>query len=164
MKQYSGRIIFFLTTVVIYAGFAFFNPTVFHAASLSFINMIKKVLPVLVIVIAIMALVDMFFGKEKIEKYFGDTSGVKGWFAVILAAFLNPTPPYLLFPLLKDMKKKGMRNRFLAALLFNRSAQASYIPIMIYFFGWIYTLVLTFYMVVFSVVNGIVVGKLTEEK
>jgi len=63
------------------------------------------------------------------------------------------------YPLLADLKEKGMKNSLIATFLYNRAIKIPLIPITIYYFGIKLTIILTIYMIIFSIINGILVGK-----
>lgn len=70
-----------------------------------FIDVIKFFLPVLVL----MALLDMWIPKEKIQDNLGDKSGVKGVVLAILFGGLAAGPLFAAFPIAKSMLEKGVR-------------------------------------------------------
>jgi uncharacterized membrane protein YraQ (UPF0718 family) len=67
------------------------------------------------------------------------------------------------YPLLSDLKEKGMKDSLIAAFLYNRAIKIPLLPMMIYYFGWPFALILSIYQVLFSVVNGILVQFLAKE-
>ena len=56
------------------------------------------------------------------------------------------------------MREKGMKTGLAAAFLYNRAVKVPLLPLMVFYFGVAFTVVLTVYMIIFSVV----VGYLTE--
>jgi uncharacterized membrane protein YraQ (UPF0718 family) len=92
--------------MAIFTSFLFgFNPgrEVFGNFTKFFIEMITFI-PFLFIIIG---LFDIWFPKEKIEKYIGKDSGIKGIFAVIILAMLQAGPLYGAFPVAYILYKKG---------------------------------------------------------
>ncbi|MCD4693857.1 hypothetical protein K8R62_00675, partial [bacterium] len=73
-------------------------------------------------------------------------------------------PPYVLFPLLGDLKKKGMSNSLIAVLLYNRNVKITFIPVMIYYFGLEFTVIISILIILFSVPNAWLVAHLSQEK
>jgi uncharacterized membrane protein YraQ (UPF0718 family) len=71
-------------------------------------------------------------------------------------------PIYMWYPLLSDLKEKGMRDSLIAAFLYNRAIKIPLLPMMVHYFGWDFTFALSIYMVLFSVVNGVIVQYLTQ--
>ena len=66
--------------------------------------------------------------------------------------------------MLSELKKKGMRTALIATFLYSRAVKLPLLPLMVHYFGAIYTLVLCLYLIIFSVVSGILVEKLTKQK
>ena len=63
-------------------------------------------------------------------------------------------PPYALYPFLGELKRQGARNGLIAAMLYNRNVKIHFIPAIIYYFGMSYAIVLSVYILLFSLVNG----------
>lgn len=109
-KKYWGKIkpyIWLLSFAIFTIGsFWFgFNPgkTIYRSFTESFVEMIVFI-PFLFIIVG---LFDAWFPKEKIEKYIGKDSGIKGIFAVIILAMLQAGPLYGAFPVAYILFKKG---------------------------------------------------------
>ena len=49
-----------------------------------------------------------------------------------------------------------MRTALAGVFLYTRSVKLPFIPLMVYYFGGLYTVVLTTYLIIFSVVTGMV--------
>jgi len=90
-----------------------FDPgkTIYRSFTESFVEMIIFI-PFLFIIVG---LFDVWFPKEKIEKYIGKDSGAKGILAVIILAMLQAGPLYGAFPVAYILFKKGasVRNIFI---------------------------------------------------
>jgi uncharacterized membrane protein YraQ (UPF0718 family) len=69
---------------------------------------------------------------------------------------------YIWYIFLKDLKQKGMKTSLIVAFLYNRAIKIPLLPMMIYYFGYPLTIILTIYMIIFSVINGLVVEKMVE--
>ena len=65
-----------------------------------------------------------------------------------------PVPPYVLYSFLGELKRQGARNGLIAAMLFNRNVKIHFIPAINYYFGMPYAIVLSVYILLFSLVNG----------
>jgi len=66
------------------------------------------------------------------------------------------------YPLLGDLKEKGMKDSLIATFLYNRAVKIPLLPMMVDYFGWDFALALSIYMILFSVVNGVIVQRLTQ--
>ena len=82
----------------------------------------------------------------------------------IFGGIISTGPIYLWYPLLSDLKEKGMKDSFIAAFLYNRAVKIPLMPMMIFYFGIRFTVILTIYIVIFSMINGFCVEKLLFKK
>jgi uncharacterized membrane protein YraQ (UPF0718 family) len=126
-------------------------------------RLILRIAPVLLLVFVVMFFFNRFFENDRVIGLFGKGSGFQGWVIAIVGGILSSGPIYMWYPLLSDLKEKGMENSLVAAFLYNRAVKIPLLPMMIYYFGWPFTLVLSFLMVLFSIANGILVQRLVRE-
>lgn len=112
------------------------------------------IIPTLIFVILFMIAAFYLASPKTIKKYVGKGSGIKGWFLAVSTGILSHGPIYIWFPMLKDLRAHGMRNGLMATFLYNRAIKLPFLPVMIYYFGWVFVSVLMFYMVVASIVQG----------
>ena len=154
--------IFLLIVVVMYLVLGGVNYPIAERSVLAFARLLLNILPVLVLVLVFMFLADLFLEAERTVKYLGEGSGLKGWLVAIGGGILSTGPIYMWYPLLSDLKEKGMKNSLIATFLYNRAVKIPLLPMMIYYFGWVFVIILTTYMVVFSVINGLIVGKISR--
>jgi uncharacterized membrane protein YraQ (UPF0718 family) len=155
--------LFLLIVFLIYLIVGAVDLVLIQESLFNFFQLVLKILPVLVLVFGMMFLSNLFLDAQKALKYLGKKSGIKGWFLVIITGILSTGPIYMWYPLLADLKEKGMRASLIATFLYNRAVKIPLMPMMIYYFGWKFTLVLTFYMIMFSVINGFVVERVVDE-
>lgn len=158
---FSGT--FLIGAGVVYAMVGIYDLDVLRNALLGLSRLIARIVPVLLLVFAVMFFLNRFFETDRIVRFFGKGSGFRGWVMAIGGGILSSGPIYMWYPLLSDLKEKGMGNSLVAAFLYNRAVKIPLLPMMIYYFGWPFTLVLSFLMVLFSIVNGIIVQRLVWE-
>jgi len=163
-KRISGRIKFLLAVILLYLVIAIFDFSTARVAFSNFLSMFLRILPILGIVFLVMIGVNLYFTQERVRKYLGEKSGTKGWIYAIVSGILVSGPPYILFPLLGDLKKQGMKNSLLAVFLYNRNVKIPFLPAMIYYFGLNFTVILSLYIIIFSVLNGKIVQLLMKDK
>jgi uncharacterized membrane protein YraQ (UPF0718 family) len=163
-QKQNGGIKFFLVVLFIYFIIALFNTHLIVKAVIDFLNMFIKIIPIICIVFIVMVGIDLYFTNERTKKYFGEKSGVKGWIYAIVSGSLISAPPYVLYPLLGQLKKQGMKNSLLAVFLYNRNVKIPFVPVMIYYFGLKFTVIISLYILIFSIVNGMLIGALVEKK
>jgi len=162
-KENAGNGIKFLIIVVFtFLLVLLFNPGKAILAFSDFFTILSKVLPLLMIVFLAMIAVNMFLTEEKIKKHIGKETGIKGMFYATIAGILVSGPPYVLYPMLGELKEKGVNNFYLAIFLYNRNVKIPFIPALIFYFGPIYTIVLSFYIILFSFLNGFIVSRFAK--
>ena len=162
-KKLSGRVKFLICVLVLYGGTAFFNPDTVKNALVYFVGMLIKVIPVLGVVFGFLFLVNLFIRPGWIKKHLGAKSGVRGWVYAILGGILVSGPPYIIYPMLGELKKEGARTGLLAAMLYNRNVKPQFLPAMVFYFGFRYTLILSVYIILFSLLNGKILEWFTRE-
>jgi len=149
--------------LVLYGIMALFNPAVTLDALSYFGVMFSKVLPVLGLVFIVLFCTNLFLNPERIRKHLGTDSGLRGWFYAIIGGIIISGPPYVLYPMLGELRRHGARNALLATILYNRNVKIHFIPAMIYYFGIRYTVVLSLYILLFSILNGKLLELLVDE-
>ena len=65
---------------------------------------------------------------------------------------------------IKELREKGARSFHLANFLNNRTVKPFLLPVMVFYFGWAYTLILTALTIVSSLCVGYSVDALTREE
>lgn len=163
LKKYSGWI-FLGICILIYGGVILFDTTLGDQIIKKFLSILWEILPVLIIVILFVFFFNLFLDPKKISKLFGEKSGLKGWSLALIGGVLSSGPGYMWYPMLEDLKKRGMRNSLAVAFLYNRGMQIPLLPMMIFYFGFWFTIFMTIYMMIFSVINGVVVERLIALK
>lgn len=146
---------YFLSIVIIfYLMLAVFD---FKKISLSLyvsFHILIQILPILVVVILLMGIINYFLKPKLVKKYLGIGSGLKGWFMAISMGVLSHGPIYIWYPLLKDLRAQGMRTGLTAVFLYNRAIKIPLLPIMIFYFGLEFVVILSIYMIIASIVEG----------
>jgi len=120
-----------------------------------FSRLLLRILPVLAGVYILMFLFDLLFKPKSVVKYLGSGSGVKGYLIAMLSGILSAGPIYVWYSMLSELKEKGMKNSLAAVFLYNRAIKLPLLPLMVYYFGGAFTIAITFYMILFSVLIGL---------
>ncbi|MGC9514132.1 permease [Methanocrinis sp.] len=155
----SGKHFLALLTIF-YLGLAAVDFDLFLRALSVFAKLLSSVLPVLALVLVIMSLLNLAIRPGMAKRMLGKGSGLKGWTFALVGGVISSGPIYVWYPLIADLREKGMRDSLVAAFLYSRAVKIPMIPLMVYYFGWNFTLLLTFYLIIFSVLNGLVVERL----
>ena len=119
-----------------------------------------KLIPVLFLVVFLMGLLNYFLKPKAISKYLGKGSGVRGWILAVLAGIISHGPIYAWYPLLKELRKQGMRQGLAAVFLYNRAIKIPLLPVLFYYFGIAFTVILLFFTVIASLIEGKIIEML----
>ncbi len=163
LKNMSGSIKFLLLVMVSYLPAGYFYPAYAKGALWSFMTTLTNIVPVLIYVFAVIFLINIFVQPATIEKHLGSDSGLKGWMYAILGSILISGPPYILFPLFGELQKQGMKKSLIVVFFSNRNVQPAFVPVMIYYFGTPFTVVISIYILIFAVLNGLVLGRVLDK-
>lgn len=161
-KKISGKIYFLLFVVLVYATVYLFDANLFTSSLQKTLDMFIKIVPILFLTFAIMTLVNYFVTSERIKKHLLDKSIFKKYFYFVLFGIFVSGPPYIIFPMLKDLKNKGVTNDLLAIFLYNRNVKIPFLIVMIYYFGVKFTVINSVLIIIFSIFNGLLVKKFTD--
>jgi uncharacterized membrane protein YraQ (UPF0718 family) len=164
LDKIGAKWILLVIMSIAYLIVAFINLDLFENMILTFTKVFWKILPILPLVFGLIFLSNLFFDPKRITKYLGEKAGLKGWFISIFWGIISHGPSYMWYPLLSELKEKGMKISFIATFLYNRAIKIPLLPMLIFYFGWSFTLVLTGLMIMFSIGNGIIVEKLMGVK
>jgi uncharacterized membrane protein YraQ (UPF0718 family) len=158
----AGGWIFLGLVLAVYVIIGLAAPEVALKAVSFFVNILGQVIPVLVLVFVLIFAFDLVLNPATIERYLGRTSGLKGWLVAIVAGVLSAGPVYAWYAVLAELRKKGMRTSLMAAFLYNRAVKFPLLPLMVHYFGVRYTLVLSLYLIVFSIISGVVMERVMK--
>jgi uncharacterized membrane protein YraQ (UPF0718 family) len=163
-QRLLSRWTFFLIVFLSYLAAALSDINLVFSALSYAAGLVWTVIPVILLVFGLIFISNIILTPRRIVRYMGKGSGLRGWLIAMGGGILSSGPIYMWYPLLADLRKKGMKSSLIAAFLYNRAVKIPLMPLMIYYFGWAFTIVLTFYMLLFSIINGLIVGKLAGVK
>ncbi len=159
-KNITGYIMLFIV-VLLYGVLYFFhaNKTLYAlGASLKVLEMIA---PILLIVFFLMALLNSFIDEKSIAKHLGEDSGVKGWLIALVGGVLSHGPGYIWYPMLQELREKGALDGLVVAFIYARSIKLPWLPLMISYFGLTFTIVLSIYVILGALIQGIITNHFT---
>jgi len=165
--QWRGRK--FLAGVVLLYFFLFLaDQHATEAALLKTVKVIAEIAPILLIVIFFTALINRLFRPEALAKHLGHESGLRGWLIALFAGILSHGPMYAWYPMIEDLKKHGLRDGLVVTFFYARSIKIPLLPLMIAYFGLGFTMLLSLYTVIASLLQGLILdrfcGRCDEDK
>ncbi|MCF6289878.1 MAG: hypothetical protein L3J03_02595 [Desulfobacterales bacterium] len=151
---------FFLAMLAIYGVTGAIKPELAGRALVEFGQMAGKIIPILGLVFVMLFLINLLLDPAWIRRHLGRDSGWQGWLYAVVGGIFVSGPPYMLYPMLSEFRRHGARQAFLAVILYNRNVKIPFIPVLIYYFGLRYTVILSLYIILFSLANGWLVERL----
>ena len=164
-KPFVFRGKYFLVIVVILYGLLFIVNS--HAVQLALQksgNILGKIVPILLVVILLTSLLNFFLRPKQIAKHLGQDSGVKGWYWALAAGVVSHGPMYAWYPLLEDIRSHGMKDAFIVVFFASRTIKIPLLPIMIDYFGLTFTIVLSLYIIIGALIQGLIFDILQPKK
>jgi len=163
LKQLPGSWYFLLIIIIVYFLFSIFNQKIYLDSLDFFGQIIYKIIPIFILVFVLMSLSNYFITPKFVMRHLRE-KGFRKWFYVIVGGILSTGPIYMWYPLLADLRRKGLSYGLIACFLYNRAIKIPLLPLAILYFSWQYILVLCFVMVFVSVIQGVILNKLMEVK
>ena len=140
----------------------FFNKGLFVKSILYAKNVVIEVIPILIIVFTLTFLANIWLTNKKANKLLTKKAGFLQYMSAVILGILSSGPIYMWYPLLSELKEKGLKDSLIAIFLYNRAVKIPLIPMIIYYFGLPFLLITTFFMIIFSLINGYFVDKFTS--
>jgi len=162
-KRIQGKWYFLIIVILAYLFLLFFNRELFYSCIFFFQKILLKIIPVFIAVFVLMVFTNYFITQEFIIKH-TRKRGVKKWFFIIIGGILSSGPIYMWYPLLADLKSKGLSYGFIACFLYNRAIKIPLLPLIILYFGWKFVIILSLTMIAASVIQGIIINKIDIKK
>jgi uncharacterized membrane protein YraQ (UPF0718 family) len=154
-----GRILL-LIVISLYLLAALFDPASAGQALMKSLSVLKNIAPVLLIVLFLMTLLSAYIQPQKIFHYLGRKSGLKGWGIALGGGVLSHGPGYLWYPILSDLRARGVNEGLIVAFFYARSVKVPWLPMMASYFGIAFTVILTFYILLAAVIQGKIAEKI----
>ena len=151
---------FLFAIIILYFITGIFKINVILPALKFAFAIILTVIPIFILVFVLMVVVNYYITPNAVNKYLGKSSGLKRWFIAIIGGIISTGPIYMWYPMLKELKKKGVNYGFIATFLYNRAVKLPLIPMIILYFGLTFTVILTLVMIIISVIQGMIFEKL----
>ena len=143
-----------LTVCLVYAVLLFVNNEAALAALQKSALVLLKILPIIAVVIVFTALINYFLQPRQIARHLGRESGFRAWLWALGAGVISHGPMYAWYPMLEDLRRHGMRDGLIVVFFYSRAIKIPLLPMMVDYFGWGFTLVLSFYILTGALIQG----------
>jgi len=160
-KPFSFRGKYLLATVIILYGLFFlFNGQSTLLALQKSSSILIKILPIFAVVILFTAVINYLLRPRQIARHLGKDSGRRGWLWVLAAGVISHGPMYAWYPLLEDLRKHGLKDGLIVVFFASRTIKIPLLPMMIDYFGLVFTIVLSVYILLGALIQGLLLEKL----
>ena len=145
---------FFLAVTFCYGVLFFVNNETALSALIKSSVVLLKILPIIAVVILFTALLNYYLQPRQVARHLGRESGARAWLWALAAGVISHGPMYAWYPLLEDLRSHGMRDGLIVVFFYSRAIKIPLLPMMIDYFGWSFTLVLSFYILAGALIQG----------
>jgi uncharacterized membrane protein YraQ (UPF0718 family) len=121
--------------------------------------LMQAALPLL-LAFGMMCVLNMFISPVHVSTFLGKGAGIRGIFFSALAGIISMGPIFAWYPFLESLREKGASDFHLANFLSHRAVKPVMLPMMIVYFGWLFSLVFTVVCVLSALVTATAVGLL----
>lgn len=155
-KKISFNKIIFFVVIISYVFTFLFKPDKILPSLKVIWGLVFSIAPLLILIFIFMAAVDYYMPPEWLKKHLGHDAGIKKWIIAVVAGIAAVGPPLIWYPMLKDLKNHGVQNDFLAGFLYCKAINVQFFPMIIFYFGLKYLIVITILMIFASVIQGMI--------
>ena len=156
--RFLRRWAFVLSVTAVYAVFLVATPSRALAAMRASGQVVLQVALPLSIAFALMFLVNLLVRPSHVARFMGSGAGLKGVILSTAAGMFSMGPIYVWYPLLKSLREKGASCFHLANFLSNRAVKPYLLPLMVFYFGWMFALIVS----VLTVLGSLLIATAVE--
>ncbi len=135
--------LFPISMVAVYMAIYFIAPDRTVKALMASGTVLKQMAIPLLLAFLMMVVLNLFVRPALVSRFLGGRSGIKGILLSSVAGILSMGPVYAWLPFLAAIREKGASDFHLANFLSSRAVKPVLLPLMIGYFGWRFSLVLT---------------------
>jgi uncharacterized membrane protein YraQ (UPF0718 family) len=107
-----------------------------------------------------MVVFDLLLNPRRVARQLGRPGGARGWLIALAAGILSAGPIYAWYPLLAELRAKGMRASTAAVFLYARAIKLPLLPLLFHYFGTAYSVVLSLWLAGFALLSGFVMERI----
>jgi uncharacterized membrane protein YraQ (UPF0718 family) len=123
------------------------------------ITMFLKLLPVLIIMLALVSIVLFLIPNETLVEYLGESSGIKGWIAAAFFGSIALIPGFIAYPLCGILIDSGVAYSVVAVFITTLMMTGFItLPVEAKFFGWKVSVIRNIVSLAAALFIGLIVG------
>ncbi len=121
------------------------------------LEVLEEIVPILFVVVFLAGALHYWLDPKKLAHHLGEDAGWHAWLIALGAGILSHGPMYAWYPMIEDLRRHGLRDGYITAFFYARAVKVPLLPMMIYYFGWPFTLFLSLYIVLAAWIQGVIV-------
>ncbi|MBN2260566.1 MAG: hypothetical protein JW702_08470 [Clostridiales bacterium] len=122
-----------------------------------------EIIPILGLIYIFMVIFN-FIPEKKLRAYMQKTSGFYQYLILSLLGMISHGPIYAWYPILSDLKTRGLTYGSIGAYLFSKGIKLTLIPLMIYYFGAKLTVLFSATLFSLSFIQAFLIDLFMNEK
>jgi len=123
------------------------------------LSTLLHLLPIFLVVIVLMGVFTALMSAKRIAKFLGKQSGFKGWIIAIFGGILSHGSAYIWYQILANLREQKVKDGLIVTFLYTRAIKLPWLPLMVSYFGYAFTAILMFYIIIGALIQGIIVEK-----
>ena len=143
-----------------YALLAVYYPDKTIQALSKSLSTMLHLLPVFLVVIVLMGIFTALMNPKRIAKLLGRQSGLKGWGIAVVGGILSHGSSYIWYQMLANLREQKVKDSLIVTFLYCRAIKLPWLPLMVSYFGYAFTMILMFYIIIAALVQGLIVEKI----
>ncbi len=162
-QKISG--LYLLTLVLMgYALLYLYYPDKTIEALSKSLSTILHLLPVFLVVIMLMAIFTALMSPKRIAKLLGNQSGIKGWAIAVFGGILSHGSSFIWYQMLANLREQKVKDGLIVTFLYTRAIKLPWLPLMVSYFGYAFTVLLMLYIITGALIQGLIVEKTALHK
>lgn len=157
LKKISNIWKFFWVVCILYIGLFIFSSDLFYICLEKFLFLFQKIAWSFLFVFLFMYIFNIFISEKLIKKYLQKEIKLKHYLIIAIVGVLSTGPVYLWFAHLSRMKDQGMDEGLISLFLYNRAIKLPLIPLMIEYFSFKITIIISLLIFLFSFINALLI-------
>ena len=135
--------LFPISMIAVYVAIYFVAPDRTVNAAMASAKILKEMALPLLIAFVMMVVLNLFVTPNHVSRFLGRRAGIRGVFFSSTAGILSMGPVYAWLPLLGAIRENGASEFHLANFLSSRAVKPVLLPLMIGYFGWRFSFIIT---------------------
>ncbi|MDX2504474.1 MAG: permease [Gammaproteobacteria bacterium] len=161
--KFNGRYFFLLVLIGYVLLYSVYPDKTLTALAKSLSTMLH-LLPVFLVVIALMALFSALMSAKRIAKLLGRQSSIKGWAIAVVGGILSHGSSFIWYQMLANLREQNVRDGLLVTFLYARAIKLPWLPLMVSYFGYAFTILLVIYIISGALVQGMIIERMSLNK